>query len=287
MTYYTADSYKGMERVGEPFYNKSGKLSTIVRCDCPRCGGKGIIIARVENNIPIPIPVDGGICYQCLGKKVYEKEVRLYTKAEYDAMQRAKDRAKEKKDAEMRADAERKQAEWLRRNGFNEEGNTYIVIGETYSIKEELKEAGFRFDSVFMWHQNQVPAGYEDRVVCFHYSSLVEFSAWGEGHYLDGARKKVQDAVNLPEAAPASEWLEGDKFDNLVVTFTKKNGFAGKFGWTNIFTFQTENDNVLVWFTATEPDIKLGDNLFLSGKIKDRTEYKGLKQTVVTRCRIS
>ena len=287
MTYYTADSYRGFELVGEPYYNKSGKLASIAKCTCPRCGGKGIIVARVENGRPIPIPVDGGICYECGGAKIVKKEIRLYTEAEYNAMQRAKETRAKKKDEEMRAAADKKQADWLRRNGFNENGNTFIVTGETYSIKEQLKEAGFKFDSVFMWHQSEVPAGYEDKVISFHWSDLVEFSAWGEGHYLDGARKKVQDAVNPPEEQPKSEWLEGDKVTNLCVTFVRKNGFQGRFGWTNIFTFQDENDNVLTWFTSTEPDIKLGDSFFISAIIKDRTEYKGLKQTVISRAKIS
>jgi hypothetical protein len=286
MKYYTADSYKGYSLIGEPYYNKSGKLVSMAECKCDRCH-KGVYVCRVENGQPIPHPAYGGVCLRCGGAGVIRKEIRLYTESEYNAMQRAKDRAREKKDAEMRADAERKQAEWLRRNGFNAEGYTYIVKGETYSIKDKLKDDGFKFDPVFMWHQSQVPAGYEDKVVTFHYNDLVEFSAWGTGHYLTGAKEKVQNAVNPPEEQPNSEWLEGDKVINLCVTFVKKNGFQGRFGWTNIFTFQDENDNVLIWFTATEPDIKLGDNFFISGNIKDRTEYKGLKQTILTRVKIS
>lgn len=281
-----AKSYSNYEYDETKAYEKGGKLYVHAICKCDRCT-KGIFAVGVENGKIKPHPYAGGVCFKCGGTGVIHKEIRLYTEREYNAMQRAKDRAREKKDAEMRVDAERKQAEWLRRNGFNAEGYTYIVKGETYSIKDKLKDDGFKFDPVFMWHQSQVPAGYEDKVIAFHCNDLVEFSAWGDGHYLTGAREKVRNAVNPPEEQPKSEWLEGDKVTNLCVTFVRKNGFQGRFGWTNIFTFQDENDNVLIWFTATEPDIKLGDNFFISGNIKDRTEYKGLKQTVLTRVKIS
>ena len=286
MAYFVADSYKGFQLVGEPFYNKSGKLASMAECKCDRCH-KGVYVCRVENGQPVPHPAYGGVCLKCGGSGIIRKEVRLYTESEYNSMQKAKDRAREKKDEEMRAAASEKQKLWLKQHGFNEEGVTYIVKGETYSIKEQLKADGFRFDSILMWHQSEVPAGYEDKVVSFNCNNLIEFSAWGDGHFIESAQKIVREAVQPEEEQPNSEWLEGEKFSDLLVTFTKKSGFSGRFGWTNVFTFQTEEENVLTWFTSTEPEIKLGDSFFLSGKIKNRTEYKGLKQTVVTRCRIS
>ena len=64
--YKLANSYQGAEKIGEPF-EKNGKLYSKIKYTCPRCGGLGIIVARVENNQPIPIPVDNGVCYECLG----------------------------------------------------------------------------------------------------------------------------------------------------------------------------------------------------------------------------
>ena len=34
---------------------------------------------------------------------------------------------------------------WLEENGFSHLGETYVVMGNSYSIKDALKEAGFKF----------------------------------------------------------------------------------------------------------------------------------------------
>ena len=190
-------------------------------------------------------------------------------------------------DAKMRKDAEEKQKLWLKKEGFNEAGVTYIVMGDTYSIKDELKEAGFRFNPTLLWHAAEIPAGYEDKVVGVNCKNLAEFSAWGQGYYFQGVAQKIKDYVQPTKPLPASEWLDGDKFSNLAVTLVKKGGFNGRYGWSNVFTFQTEKDNILVWFTTTShDDVNVGDKLTISGNIKERSEYKGVKNTVVSRVKI-
>ena len=189
----------------------------------------------------------------------------------------------EEKEKQMLAEADKKQAEWLRRNGFNSEGYTYIVCGETYSIKEQLKDAGFRYDPILMWHQSEVPADYKDKVQQFHWQDLLEFSAWGEGHFFAETKQQIKNLVQPAQEISSSEWIEGDKIQDLLATFVKKHTYQSRYGLSNIYTFQTEEDNILVWFTTTNPDIKLGDSFFLSGRIKDRKEYNGVKQTIITR----
>ena len=58
--FFVADSYKNMKVIGKPFENEKGKMVVRVKDKCPRCSGRGIIVARVENGQMIPIPVDGG-----------------------------------------------------------------------------------------------------------------------------------------------------------------------------------------------------------------------------------
>jgi hypothetical protein len=203
-------------------------------------------------------------------------------------MRGGKMQTREIEEKKMQEQADKKQREWLDKEGFNAEGNTYIVTGETYSIRNELKEAGFRFNPTLLWHSAQIIEEYADRLVEVNWEQLLEFSAWGEGHYFKETSQKIKELVSdeTAEDFTDSEWLEGDKFEDLCVTLVRRNGFEGKFGWTNIYTFQTEDKNILTWFSTTEQTIQAGDSCFLSGKIKDRTEYKGIKQTVVTRCKV-
>ena len=83
-----------------------------------------------------------------------------------------------------------------------------------------------------------------------------------------------------------SEYLQGEKVDNLKVRLVRRNSFNGRYGITYIYTFETEEENVCVWFTSKILNLGIDDKCLISGKIKDRQEYNGTKQTVLTRCRV-
>lgn len=287
MEYYTSKTYQNWERIGSPF-DKNGKLYQKVKCKCDRCTN-GIYAIGVENGQIKPHPAYGGICLKCGGTGFLTKEVRLYTEKEFETMKRNAAAAKERKETARRKEMEenfaKKKAEWLKSHGFNENGVAYLVKGETYSIKDELKAEGYIFDPVLLWHRS---TPMEDNIP-IKAEEVLEFSAWGEGHYLTEAKEKIKNLVNPPSASN-STWLKtevGDHFKDLVVTFVKKGSYSGTYGLTNIYTFKTEDEKELVWFTATNQNIELGDNIFLSGKVKEKKEFRGIKQTVVTRCRIS
>ena len=76
MKYYTEDRYKGYSLIGEPYYNKSGKLVSMAECKCDRCH-KGVYVCRVENGQPIPHPAYEGVCLRCGGAGVIRKEINI------------------------------------------------------------------------------------------------------------------------------------------------------------------------------------------------------------------
>jgi hypothetical protein len=59
----------------------------------------------------------------------------------------------------------------------------------------------------------------------------------------------------------------------------------GMYGYVLLCTFVTKNNEYLVWFATSAKawDLKTGSSYLLSGKIKDKKEYNGIKQTYVTR----
>lgn len=293
MEYFTADTYKNAERIGEPF-EKEGRLYSHIKIKCDRCYN-GTYVCRVENNQPVPHPAYGGVCLKCGGTGYLKKDVRLYTEKEYIAMTKAKEKAKEKKMAEqeekMRKTFSLNRDNWLLKNGFNSEGYTYIISGETFSIKDKLKAAGLRYDSVFSWHGTDIPEEYKDRAVLFHCDELVEFSAWGEGHYLTGCRDIIKDKIakEKGEEEDNSNWVGqiGDKL-KIDVTLSSKTGYFSRFGWTNIYYFLDAEGNQLVWFTSSVDlnDIEINTPLFITGTVKKHDVYKNKKQTILTRCKI-
>lgn len=289
MVYFTANTYKNWERIGKPF-DKNGKLYQIVKCECDRCT-HGIYAIGVENGQIKPHPAYNGICLKCGGTGFLTKEVRLYTEKELETMNKNAEVAKVRKDEARRKEMEenfaKKKIEWLKSHGFNEDEVTYIVKGETYSIKDELKAEGFIFDPVLLWHRSTPSA--ERETISIKAEDILEFSAWGEGHYLTEAKEKIKNLINPPSASN-STWLDkepGDSFKELPVTLVRKSSFDGRYGTTYIFTFITDKEQELVWFTSTNPNIELNETFFLSGKVKEKNIYKNKLQTIVTRCKIS
>ena len=221
--YFVSNSYKNWERIGEPF-EKNGKMYTKAKCQCDRCV-KGVYICRVENNQPVPHPAYGGVCLKCGGAGFLTKEIRLYTEKEFKQKEAAAARQKEKKAAEleakMKAEYNDKKAAWMEKNGFDAEGATYIITGDSYSIKEELKAAGWKFDSVLLWHKAD-PAGYEDRVHIFYDYEIIEYSAWGEGHFKTGAKEYIMQKMLPVEVQDLTYVGEiGEKLKKVPVTYTK------------------------------------------------------------------
>jgi hypothetical protein len=289
-----AKSYQNWERIGNPF-DKNGKPYTKVKTTCPRCGGQGIIVARVENGQPIPIPVDQGICYQCAGARYITKEARLYTPEEIERMEAANEKAKAKRQAEqeqkMKAEFAQKKAAWIEKNGFNENGVTYIYAGsDSYSIKEQLKEDGYRFDSVLLWHKATKDDKYADKLIEVSLDEVIEFSAWGDGHFITGAKDIITEKIAGTQPQATSTWIAavGDKIENLKVQLVRKYSYDGKYGLSTLFSFVDENGNIINWWTTTFQSYSQGEWLVIkSATVKKLDEYKGVQQTVITRAKLT
>ena len=292
--YFTAKSYENYERIGESF-TKENKLYTKVKYKCDRCGGSGLIAARVENGRIIPIPVDNGVCYKCGGVGTLKKEVRLYTEKERNALdraeeKRAKNRVKieEERKRKRLAESDQFKKEWMKRNGFGEDGLTWCVFGDdTFSIKEELKEMGCKFSPILKWHSAtplNLPEGYG--MISFAFDDIMEWSIeQNNAFFFEDSKEKIERKFREAEGPSLSEYVGeiGERLRNKTVVLKSIHGFSGRFGWTNIYTFM-DGDNELVWFTAKELGLKKGDVLDLTGTIIAHEEFCGVYKTKINRC---
>lgn len=181
--------------------------------------------------------------------------------------------------------------EWLTAHGFNEDGITYCVYGDdTYSIKNWLKEQGCKFDPIFKWHCGspiEMLEGY--KLLAVSYSDFME---WDEKDsamlYYEDAKAKIERKFQEMQEPSTAEFYEGEigeRIRNVTAVFKSYRGFNGKFGYTNILTFETEK-HCLVWFTATEQDLEVGDTVDMTFTIKAFQEFRGVNTTIVTRCKI-
>lgn len=288
--YFTADSYKNWERIGEPFTNSKGKLYTKIKCTCDRCH-KGVYVTRVENGVPVPHPAYNGVCLKCNGKGYLTDEVRLYTEKEYNAMIKRNEAARAKKEqeheAKLKAEFADKKAQWLKDNEFNESEITYIYFpADSYEVKETLKGAGFRYHPLLLWHRDN-NVGYEDTTIAVPFAAIGEFSAWGRGEFYSYCKETVQTMIREARPVADTEWVaaEKEKISNVIATLTKARSFDTRYGRSTAYTF-VEGKHIYVWFTAKYLEFEIGDTVVLSGTVKKLQEYDGQRQVVLTRCKV-
>ena len=139
-TIYVAKSYQNFNKVGEPF-DKDGKSYITIEGKCDKCGGLG----RIEYFGHI----DSGICYLCGGRGIWHKDVRVYSQKEYEAMERRNQKEAEKKERELEEERKNAKAKWFSSNGFTDDGITYMLVGNTFSIKDELKAMALASELVY------------------------------------------------------------------------------------------------------------------------------------------
>ena len=289
-----AKSYEGYEYDETKAYEKNGKMYVSARCKCDRCT-KGVYVTRVENGQLIPHPAFGGVCLKCGGSGFITKEVRLYTDKEFEQMEKASIKATEKREAareqKMKAEYANKREKWLEENCFNENLTTFVYFpADSFEVKDSLKDAGFHFSKNLLWHIANIPEGYEDKVVKIALNQVAEIGAWGEGFYRPGARTFVDGILKncRPIEESTSEWLfeEKERFYDYAVVLKSVRGMETRFGWTQLVKFEDANGNILQWWTAVEIKAEVGDQVLLTGTVKAHDEYKGVKSTTVTRCKI-
>lgn len=278
--YIIADSYVTYTQVGEPF-EKSGRKYIKVQCKCDRCGGDGIYKWGVVNGVPSHI----GLCYKCNGTGIVTDEVRIYTEKEKAQADKAKERAAARKEEQRQKYLAAAKDKWLEKNGFNEDGTTQMAIGDTYSIKDDLKSAGFKFNSTLGWHAPKA-----DRFECI----TVKFDdiySWdyeaGKPFVKEGMDEKLK-GLRQPKIESNSQFVGEikERLYNMEVTFVGFHQVDTRYGLTNLFKFEDADGNIFTWWTGTEHDIQIGDKVDLTGTVKDHTSFNGEKQTVLTRCKV-
>ena len=259
--FFVADSYKDMKVLGEPFENEKGRLYVKVKGVCPRCSGTG----HYSYN-----PMDGDVCYECMGKKFITKTVRAYTEKEY---------AKYKHEVALKL-------------GFGEDEKAYLVYGDdTFAIKDKLKELGARFDPTLKWFfskEVELPEGY--KLCAMSFDELYNYNPQGKwAEFKEDAKAIVSRRIAELKGPSTSVYYPGaekERIRNITAKVDSIRGFEGMYGYTSVYTF-TSGDYVFVWMTSKcDLGLAVGETVDLTGTIKKFDEYMGIRNTYLTRCLI-
>lgn len=274
---------------------------------CPRCGGAGGSEAWAYT---------GWTCYECGGTGDGGFEIVKEYTPEYAAkLEARRKKAAEKKAAEHARKIDGIRREWLVNHGWTEDGFTFVFLGNTFDVKDAIKEAGGKFDADLGWHIDREVEGFE----------MLKLSKEGildevyHGYQVAPVKDKVNELKRAEEErlhpkTHTSEYQgkikERLKGLTLTVNFIKKIQCFGYGYWDNgtryIHSMTDDAGNIYTWTTDAPmamqiPDphenaepgwtvwkpVAKGDKVTLTGTVKDHKEYKGDKQTVLTRCKVT
>lgn len=180
--------------------------------------------------------------------------------------------------------------EWLAVNGFSEYGVTYLVLGNSYTIKEDLKEAGFKFSPLLRWHGDncnfELPEDCEYKELYYE-----DIFIWDEDSHTtfmkEGTREKI-DLIFNPIVESNSQFVGeiGERLRDIPMTVRNIGGFNSAYGYKWVYTFEDKNGNVYSWFTTSQQAISVGMDCIVTGTIKAHVEYRKVFTTQLNRCKI-
>lgn len=256
---------------------------------CWKCNGTGIY-------------AHFGTCFACNGSGYHSKWVKGYTEKEYEkyiaAQERAKAKRAEKEAArqkELKDNSEANKRVLLEKFGFDiENPAVYLVAGgNTFNIKDELKERGGRFNPEFNWYftkKTEIPDGYE--LVEVKFDDVYDWNPLTKRIELKENAKEIADAAKAQIVTNSASEFIGEikeRMRDLKVVLTNARAVSSAYGESTMFTFKQE-ENILVWFTSCPPsdeDAIVGHEYFLTGTVKSHKVYNGEKQTYLNRCKLT
>ncbi len=257
---------------------------------CPKCGGTGYIDYYGY--------IAGGKCFRCGGSGRHGQSHKVMTEAYAKKLE-------DRRIAKARKEAPEKNARYFKKLGFSEDGTAYIVCGDTFAIKEELKAAGARFHGDIGWHFAAPVEGYDlvkisvkdkfdDGAALFYenYDGTVSLACTAEVKRLISEIKEKHEAESKAAAGIANDYFgEIGQRVTVMVKFVRLGWFETHFSYYGetvfVYTFEDDAGHVFVWKTGTGFDggIENGAELKIKATIKEHSEYDGIKQTVITRCK--
>lgn len=106
----------------------------------------------------------------------------------------------------------------------------------------------------------------------------------------DNSRSKYKNEfkVNLQDSEYVGVVKERKDFElTLNNTFT----FSTIYGIMHIYQFLNESNDVIIWKTSNDllidgEEVSKGDKVTIKGTIKEHSKFRGIKQTVLTRCKV-
>lgn len=178
---------------------------------------------------------------------------------------------------------------FLENNGFNSVGLTWVVLGDTFSVKDELKAAGCKFNPDIKWHAPAPVKGFECLLLNIH----DDFEKYGELYTMslkdpDDIKAKIKAANDrIYSMDKLNSRFVGMVGDKIQMDLRVKEYFYSRMYDFYIYKFVDDFGNILTWKTGNGYELKNGQKVSVKGTVKAHSEYRMVKETILTRCKLA
>lgn len=102
------------------------------------------------------------------------------------------------------------------------------------------------------------------------------------------AERKAREAAEA-EAKAHSSWMGevGDRVSFEILDCHCITSWETQWGYTSVYKFVSKDGRQATWKTSTYVDQEKSIGKVLTGTVKEQKEYRGIKQTELTRCKIT
>ena len=188
--------------------------------------------------------------------------------------------------------------------GFNEDGIGYVFLENSYENKDTFKSMGAKWNApIRAWVIDHDVAGYDLLPINVDdiynkgiYDKYEKYRIKEDGcEYVAHMLTTYKENKVREEVKNKGIGFVGNPGDKIMITLIldKCLCFYGGYSYYNDYSykyiFHDVDGNVFVWSTSKELD-DCADNdrclITIKGKIKEHREYKGVPQTMLTRCEV-
>ena len=199
------------------------------------------------------------------------KNVRWYSDSEYERMY----------------PAEKVKPNFRETLGFKEAGYITIYYGNTYENLSWFKaEPECRYHAIFGWYtpsdeeiSNEIPDGV--KIAKLYWDNVKD----QETTLNEDKATEVVEGLRYGDVNPGNYVGEIGERYSFELKIEKALSLNGYYGPSTMHIMSDLDGNTFVWTTAAKT-LTVGETYYLKGTIKDHKEYRGVKQTVLTRCKI-
>lgn len=130
---------------------------------------------------------------------------------------------------------------------------------------------------------------YEHNLVVLSQVGVITFKHLGLVASLPASHQRElgREVERRAAAAASKHFGTVGKRETWTLAVSRINTSDGNYGTTYIVGFVSPEGNQAMWFSSRNPGVEVGQTYRVKGTVKSHGDYKGVAQTVLTRCAVT